>query len=239
MGGCAVKAAWLQGCLATGLLGCKATWLLRPTGPGISDGSGPGISDGPGPVIPCSLLSRVNGESLLAIEHGLPLFAAHRTLGLRALRSATWGPRALSTGLSLICSTPIPSELRVYVSDVGPSGIERSIGVPSGIEHGAAQNRQPPCTKQVFDHSGGSAGCAAGCRQGSRLLAAGLQAARLQGSMLLAARLQAAGCQAAGLQAPGCKAQGCKLQAARLQAARLQISVWKFLVEIPALKFLR
>ena len=70
----------LQGCLAAGLLGCKATWLLRPTGPGISDGSGPGISDGPGPVIPCSLLSRVNGESLLTIEHGLPLICSTSNL---------------------------------------------------------------------------------------------------------------------------------------------------------------
>ena len=88
LGACA---AGLQGCLVARLLGCFVRRVRAyPTGPGISDG--------PGPVIPCSLLPRVNGESLLAIEHGLPLFAAHRTLGLRALRSATWGPRALSTG---------------------------------------------------------------------------------------------------------------------------------------------
>ena len=73
------RAAWLQGCLAAGLLGCKAAWLLRPTGPGISDGSGPGISDGPGPVIPCSLLPRVNGESIRAIEHGLPQIGSPST----------------------------------------------------------------------------------------------------------------------------------------------------------------
>ena len=70
MGGCAVKAAWLQGCLALG----------RQDLAGISDGSGPGISDGPGPVIPCSLLSRVNGESLLTIEHGLPLICSTSNL---------------------------------------------------------------------------------------------------------------------------------------------------------------
>ncbi len=42
----------------------------------------------------------VSDEAPSSIEHGLPLFAAHRTFGLRA-----------------------------YVSDVGPSGIERGTAI--------------------------------------------------------------------------------------------------------------